>query len=116
MESSHRPGPNIAIIGTPSQAAANNLATLTMLHLGGKVYEARAYQTSPHDSVRRVIHGIPVEADSDYLMEMACAHDATLIQARRMRQIQLSPPDFLGGKDYPDIFSSQEGSPAATPL
>ncbi|KAH9381807.1 hypothetical protein HPB48_010430 [Haemaphysalis longicornis] len=78
------PDQNIAIIGTPSQAAANNLATLTVLHLGGKVYEVRAYQTSPHDSVRGVIHGIPAEADSDYLMEMVCAHDATLIQAQRM--------------------------------
>ncbi|KAH9378968.1 hypothetical protein HPB48_006345 [Haemaphysalis longicornis] len=33
------PDQNIAIIGTPSQAAANHVATLTVLHLGGKVYE-----------------------------------------------------------------------------
>lgn len=90
------PDQNIAIIGTPSQAAANNLATLTVLHLGGKVYEVRAYQASPHDSVRGVIHGIPAEADSEYLMEMVCAHDATLIQARRMGKSNSALLTFAG--------------------
>lgn len=90
------PDQNIAIIGTDSQAAANNLATLTVLHLGGKVYDVRAYQTPPNDSVRGVIHGIPPEADSDYLMEMICTNDATLIQARRMGKSNSALLTFSG--------------------
>ncbi|KAH9369629.1 hypothetical protein HPB48_010688 [Haemaphysalis longicornis] len=97
------PDQNIAIIGTSSQAAANNLATLTVLHLGGKVYKFRAYQTPRHDSVRGVIHGIPAEADSDYLMDMVCAHDATLIQARRMGKSNSALLTF-SGKRLPLYF------------
>ncbi|KAH9378908.1 hypothetical protein HPB48_001683 [Haemaphysalis longicornis] len=90
------PDKNIAIIGTPSQAAANKLATLTVFHVGGKVYEVRAYQTFPHDSVRGVIDGIPAEADSEYLMEMVSVHDATLIHARRMDKSNSALLTFSG--------------------
>ncbi|KAG0411834.1 hypothetical protein HPB47_011042 [Ixodes persulcatus] len=75
----HPRGLNFAEVSPVLLSLAVQLTTKALIVISKAVYELRSYQTPPRDSVRGVTHGIPPEADSDYLMEMICAHDATLI-------------------------------------
>lgn len=58
---------NIMVISTPNEDNATRYAKVQDICIQGKLYEVSAYRTAPHDTVKGVIRGIPVDASAEEL-------------------------------------------------
>ncbi|KAG0433962.1 hypothetical protein HPB47_019445 [Ixodes persulcatus] len=58
---------NIMVASTPNEDNAARYATIKEISIQGKPYEVSAYLTAPHDTVKGVIRGIPIDASADEL-------------------------------------------------
>ncbi|KAG0444479.1 hypothetical protein HPB47_013748 [Ixodes persulcatus] len=58
---------NIMVVSTPNGDNAARYATIKEISLQDKPYEVSAYRTAPHDTVKGVIRGIPIDASADEL-------------------------------------------------
>ncbi|CAN7977156.1 unnamed protein product, partial [Ixodes persulcatus] len=58
---------NIMVVCTPNEDNAARYATIKEISIQGKPYEVSAYLTAPHDTVKGVIRGIPIDASADEL-------------------------------------------------
>ncbi|KAM7311613.1 hypothetical protein ISCGN_008520 [Ixodes scapularis] len=58
---------NIMVVSTPNEDNAARYATIKEISIQGKPYEVSAYRTAPHDTVKGVIRGIPIDASADEL-------------------------------------------------
>ncbi|CAN7948824.1 unnamed protein product [Ixodes hexagonus] len=59
---------NIMVVSTPNEDNAARYAKIKEISIQGKPYEVNAYRTAPHDTVKGVIRGIPIDA-SDYELD-----------------------------------------------
>lgn len=49
------------IVSTPDEGRALSYAKIQAIHIGDKIHEVGAYQTTPYGTVKGVIRGIPIE-------------------------------------------------------
>ncbi|KAK8775324.1 hypothetical protein V5799_031331 [Amblyomma americanum] len=55
---------NIMIVSTLNEDNAARYAKIQEIYIQGKPYEVSAYRTAPHDTVKGVIRGIPIDAST----------------------------------------------------
>lgn len=58
---------NIMVVSTPDRERARRYMGVTSLRIGDKTYEASAYGAAPHDTVKGVVRGIPLEDSADVI-------------------------------------------------
>ncbi|XP_070387691.1 uncharacterized protein [Dermacentor albipictus] len=58
---------NIMVVSTPNENNAARYAIIQEISIQGKLYEVSAYRTAPHDTVKGVIRGIPIDASAEEL-------------------------------------------------
>ncbi|KAL1468222.1 hypothetical protein MTO96_025592 [Rhipicephalus appendiculatus] len=58
---------NIMVVSTPNEDNAARYAKIQEISIQGKPYEVSAYRTAPHATVKRVIRGIPADANAEEL-------------------------------------------------
>nr|XP_050047140.2 uncharacterized protein LOC126544004 [Dermacentor andersoni] len=58
---------NIMVVSTPNEDNAGRYAKIQEISIQGKPYEVSAYRTAPHDTVKGVIRGIPIDASAEEL-------------------------------------------------
>ncbi|XP_050039608.2 uncharacterized protein [Dermacentor andersoni] len=58
---------NIMVVSTPNEDNAARYAKIQEISIQGKPYEVSAYRTAPHDTVKGVIRGIPIDASAEEL-------------------------------------------------
>lgn len=63
------PTQNIIVVSTPNEARARSYANVRSLHIGGRNYDAHAYCTAPHGTVKGVIRGIAIEDSIEEIQE-----------------------------------------------
>lgn len=62
------PGSNIAILSTKYEAVADKARLIRTLVLNGRAHAVRAYAANGDDTLRGVIHGVPMNTSTDTLM------------------------------------------------
>ncbi|XP_037555178.1 uncharacterized protein LOC119431782 [Dermacentor silvarum] len=58
---------NIMVVSTPNEDNETRSAKIQKISIQGKPYEVSAYRTAPHDTVKGVIRGIPINVRADEL-------------------------------------------------
>ncbi|XP_075559996.1 uncharacterized protein LOC142591568 [Dermacentor variabilis] len=58
---------NIMVVSTPNEDNAARYAKIQEISIQGKPYEVSAYRTAPHDTVKGIIRGIPIDASAEEL-------------------------------------------------
>ncbi|KAH7980589.1 hypothetical protein HPB49_017386 [Dermacentor silvarum] len=61
------PQENIMAVSTPNEDNESRYAKIQEISIQGKPYEVSAYRTAPHDTVKGVIRGIPIDVSADEL-------------------------------------------------
>ncbi|XP_065284477.1 uncharacterized protein [Dermacentor albipictus] len=57
----------IMVVSTPNEDNAARYANIQEISIQGKPYEVSAYRTAPHNTVKGIIRGIPIDASADAL-------------------------------------------------
>ncbi|KAM7298881.1 uncharacterized protein LOC121837101 [Ixodes scapularis] len=58
---------NIMVVSTPKEENAVRYARIQTISIQDKTFEVSAYRTAPHDTVKGIIRGIPVNASAEEL-------------------------------------------------
>lgn len=76
---------NIIVVSTPSEERANRYADIRRIELDAQTFEVYAYGTAPDNTVRGVIHNIPVEdTEEDINAYLKCSYNSTVLGAHRI--------------------------------
>lgn len=88
---------NILVVSTPLLARAERYARIEELKVGENLFSAKAYVTTPDDSVKGVIHNIPAyDSAEDIARSIVYSRNPTAMHARRMGQTNSAIIAFSG--------------------
>ncbi|KAG0443346.1 hypothetical protein HPB47_015017 [Ixodes persulcatus] len=91
-----KPQQNIIVISTSKRANADCYTKIRQIYIEGKQHEVNAYETAPHDTTKRVIHGIPAKEGPRELDEIVNPKNPLALVAKRIGNITTVIVTFNG--------------------
>ncbi|KAH7931544.1 hypothetical protein HPB51_029814 [Rhipicephalus microplus] len=92
------PGSNIAILSTKYEEVADKVRLIRALVLNGRAHAVRAYAANGDDTLRGVIHGVPINTSTETLMAhlRVRTHGVEIITARMIGTTKSAAITFFG--------------------
>ncbi|KAH7934426.1 hypothetical protein HPB51_029190 [Rhipicephalus microplus] len=92
------PGSNIAILSTKYEEVADKVRLIRALVLNGRAHAVRAYAANGDDTLRGVIHGVPMNTSTETLMAhlRVRTHGVEIITARMIGTTKSAAITFFG--------------------
>ncbi|KAH8029040.1 hypothetical protein HPB51_022160 [Rhipicephalus microplus] len=92
------PGSNIAILSTKYEEVADKVRLIRALVLNGRAHAVRAYAANGDDTLRGVIHGVPMNTSTETLMAhlRVRTHGVETITARMIGTTKSAAITFFG--------------------
>ncbi|KAH7964064.1 hypothetical protein HPB51_027697 [Rhipicephalus microplus] len=92
------PGSNIAILSTKYEEVADKVRLIRALVLNGRAHAVRAYAANGDDTLRGVIHGVPMNISTETLMAhlRVRTHGVEIITARMIGTTKSAAITFFG--------------------
>ncbi|KAH8023408.1 hypothetical protein HPB51_014523 [Rhipicephalus microplus] len=92
------PGSNIAILSTKYEEVADKVRLIRALVLNGRAHAVRAYAANGDDTLRGVIHGVPMNTSTETLMAhlRVRTHGVEIITARMIGTTKSAAIAFFG--------------------
>ncbi|KAH8032396.1 hypothetical protein HPB51_024525 [Rhipicephalus microplus] len=92
------PGSNIAILSTKYKEVADKVRLIRALVLNGRAHAVRAYAANGDDTLRGVIHGVPMNTSTETLMAhlRVRTHGVEIITARMIGTTKSAAITFFG--------------------
>lgn len=92
------PGSNIAILSTKYEEVADKVRLIRTLVLNGRAHAVRAYAANGDDTLRGVIHGVPMNTSTETLMAhlRVRTHGVEIITARMIGTTKSAAITFFG--------------------
>ncbi|KAH8023134.1 hypothetical protein HPB51_011248 [Rhipicephalus microplus] len=92
------PGSNIAILSTKYEEVADKVRLIRALVLNGRAHAVRAYAANGDDTLRGVIHGVPMNTSTETLMAhlRVRTHGVDIIPARMIGTTKSAAITFFG--------------------
>ncbi|KAH7951989.1 hypothetical protein HPB52_016425 [Rhipicephalus sanguineus] len=92
------PGSNIAILSTKYEEVADKVRLIRTLVLNGRAHAVRAYAANGDDTLRGVIHGVPMNTSTETLMAhlRVRTHGVEIITARMIGTTKSAAIKFFG--------------------
>ncbi|KAH8028393.1 hypothetical protein HPB51_016506 [Rhipicephalus microplus] len=92
------PGSNIAILSTKYEEVADKVRLIRALVLNGRAHAVRAYAANGDDTLRGVIHGVPMNTSTETLMAhlRVRTHAVEIITARMIGTTKSAAITFFG--------------------
>ncbi|KAL1437826.1 hypothetical protein MTO96_048525 [Rhipicephalus appendiculatus] len=92
------PGSNIAILSTKYEEVAEKARLIRTLVLNGRAHAVRAYAANGDDTLRGVIHGVPMNTSTETLMAhlRVRTHGVEIITARMIGTTKSAAITFFG--------------------
>ncbi|KAH8036801.1 hypothetical protein HPB51_005806 [Rhipicephalus microplus] len=92
------PGSNIAILSTKYEEVADKVRQIRALVLNGRAHAVRAYAANGDDTLRGVIHGVPMNTSTETLMAhlRVRTHGVEIITARMIGTTKSAAITFFG--------------------
>ncbi|KAH7946872.1 hypothetical protein HPB52_005511 [Rhipicephalus sanguineus] len=92
------PGSNIAILSTKYEEVADKVRLIRTLVLNGRAHAVRAYAANGDDTLRGVVHGVPMNTSTETLMAhlRVRMHGVEIITARMIGTTKSAAITFFG--------------------